>query len=69
MIFGFILNNKRSITIICIKSMFKNTAIFIITIFYTGITMSQSYEFGFNNYIEYQKGTLPIVLSVPHGGA
>lgn len=49
--------------------MFKNTAIFIITIFYTGITMSQSYEFGFNNYIEYQKGTLPIVLSVPHGGS
>lgn len=24
--------------------------------------------FGTNNYIEYQKGTLPIVISVPHGG-
>jgi len=29
---------------------------------------SQEIIFGSNKYIEYQKGTLPIVISVPHGG-
>lgn len=29
---------------------------------------SQEMLFGTNNYIEYQVGTLPIVISVPHGG-
>jgi len=31
-------------------------------------SFSQQIIFGTNNYIEYQVGTLPIVISVPHGG-
>ena len=31
-------------------------------------SFGQDIIFGTNNYIEYQKGNLPIVISVPHGG-
>ena len=47
----------------------RTVAFLIIAFFYTGITYSQPSEFGLNNYIEYQKGTLPVVISVPHGGS
>jgi len=30
--------------------------------------LSQDLVFGTNNYVEYQIGTLPVVISVPHGG-
>lgn len=38
----------------------------------TGVTkntLAQQTIFGSNNYVEYQVGGLPIVISVPHGGA
>lgn len=33
------------------------------------VVHAQTSQFGTNNYIEYQKGNLPIVISVPHGGS
>ena len=36
--------------------------------FFASTVFSQEVIFGANNYTEYQKGTLPIVISVPHGG-
>ena len=37
--------------------------------FFAKTTLAQPVIYGTNRYIAYQKGTLPIVLSVPHGGA
>lgn len=34
----------------------------------TKVLSAQETIYGTNNYIEYQVGNLPIVLSVPHGG-
>ncbi len=51
----------------------KNTYRQIIIFWFTCLlaanaAFSQETLFGTNNYIEYQVGTLPIVISVPHGG-
>jgi hypothetical protein len=46
----------------------KIVLILFVVSFFTNDVFSQEVFFGANNYIEYQKGTLPIVLSVPHGG-
>lgn len=35
---------------------------------FPAVLFGQQVQFGANNYIEYQAGTLPIVISVPHGG-
>lgn len=34
----------------------------------SGATSAQTILFGTDDYVEYQVGTLPIVISVPHGG-
>jgi hypothetical protein len=56
------------------RSLYANLciSIFFLTSF-TGITFSQTYipgntYFGAKGYIEYSPGTLPIILSAPHGG-
>ena len=46
----------------------KITLTFFLICFIATDVFSQEVFYGTNNYIEYQKGTLPIVLSVPHGG-
>lgn len=35
----------------------------------TTVAIAQQSIFGTNNYVEYQVGTLPFVISVPHGGS
>lgn len=35
---------------------------------FASLSFAQDVIFGTNNYIEYQVGTLPLVISVPHGG-
>lgn len=42
--------------------------IFAVIIFASSNALPQELVFGKNNYIEYQIGTLPIVISVPNGG-
>ncbi|HAN79525.1 MAG TPA: hypothetical protein DCQ31_18045 [Bacteroidales bacterium] len=42
---------------------------FLLLCFFVEIAYAQTVVFGTNNYIEYQQGTLPIILSVPHGGS
>ena len=37
-------------------------------IFPAQMTLGQEIIWGFGNYTSYQKGTLPIIISVPHGG-
>lgn len=48
----------------------KLTKAIILAVFYLGANSSFGQEvlYGTNNYIEYHAGTLPIVVSVPHGG-
>ncbi len=41
---------------------------FLLIFFGTSNLFAQEIIFGTNNYIEYRKGNLPIVISVPHGG-
>lgn len=52
-----------------IKSNFSR---FVISLFFlisfSNTSLGQNIIFGTNNYVEYHKGTLPIVISVPHGG-
>jgi hypothetical protein len=47
----------------------KTWGTIFISLFCNGLIFSQQTFFGTSNYIEYQAGTLPIILSVPHGGA
>lgn len=46
----------------------KVTAIIILILFFSNIATAQQIVFGTNNYVEYQIGTLPFVISVGHGG-
>jgi len=49
----------------------KNVTLFILLFlgFISSLNvLGQEIIYGTNNYISYQKGTLPIVISVPHGG-
>jgi len=49
----------------------KNATLFILLFlgFISSLNvLGQEIIYGTNNYISYQKGTLPIVISVPHGG-
>jgi hypothetical protein len=47
----------------------KNTVLLSIFLFiYSNNTFAQQTIFGNKNYIEYQAGNLPIVISVPHDG-
>jgi hypothetical protein len=51
------------------QPMNKKTAYIVIVCFFYNFGFTQELFFGTNNYIEYQKGTLSIVISVPHGGS
>ncbi len=46
----------------------RNGSIVILFLFLTIKTTAQEIVFGTNNYVEYQIGTLPFVISVGHGG-
>lgn len=46
----------------------KKPALIGVLLFVFNYCFSQTIVFGTNEYIEYQIGTLPIVISVPHGG-
>lgn len=46
----------------------KSTLHLLILLLLPGVSFAQATLWGTNNYIEYQIGTLPIVISVPHGG-
>ena len=46
----------------------NNIIIILLTLMLVKITQAQTVIFGTNNYTEYQIGTLPIVISVSHGG-
>lgn len=46
----------------------KNTFILIFLLIFTSKLNAQTVVFGINNYVEYQIGTLPFVISVGHGG-
>jgi hypothetical protein len=48
--------------------MSKNFLFFFILFFCSRLAEAQDIIFGTNDYIEYQIGTLPIVISVSHGG-
>lgn len=50
-------------------NMARSILIFINSIFLICTLPAQPKEFGANNYIEYQKGTLPVIISVSHGGS
>lgn len=39
-----------------------------IVLFITSISVSAQVHYGKNNFTEYHRGTLPIIISVPHGG-
>lgn len=53
---------KRNI----MRNRFTVTTFFIL--YFTTFSSAQQVLFGTNNYVEYQVGTLPFVISVPHGG-
>ncbi len=46
----------------------NRTLIVVMLLICGGTANAQEVVFGSNNYIEYQAGTLPVVISVPHGG-
>jgi N-formylglutamate amidohydrolase len=50
------------------KSIKRNTVLVLFISLVVSYTNAQEVVFGTNNYVEYQVGTLPLVISVPHGG-
>lgn len=50
------------------KSLRKNIILILQVSLVASYTFAQSVDFGTNNYIEYQIGNLPLVISVSHGG-
>lgn len=50
------------------KLLRKNVTIILLALVMVSHTSAQTVIFGTNNYIEYQIGTLPLVISVSHGG-
>jgi hypothetical protein len=48
--------------------MCKRIVYFVVIFTQSLCVFAQTVVFGANNYVEYQVGTLPIILSVPHGG-
>jgi N-formylglutamate amidohydrolase len=50
------------------KSIKKNTILILLISLVVSYTNAQVVIYGTNNYVEYQVGTLPLVISVPHGG-
>ncbi len=47
----------------------RNRSFILLLTFVVSYTNAQEVIFGTNNYVEYQVGTLPMVISVPHGGS
>jgi hypothetical protein len=51
-----------------VMQLFSFTLLLFFCMIVSTRSSGQEIIYGTNNYIEYQKGTLPIVISVPHGG-
>jgi hypothetical protein len=66
---SFAFSTFRLLEIVTMKNNYRHLLIlFLICLLVANATFSQVIRYGTNNYIEYQVGTLPIVISVPHGG-
>jgi hypothetical protein len=50
------------------KSIKRNIILVLLVTLVASYTNAQVVIFGTNNYVEYQEGTLPIIISVSHGG-